>query len=135
FQYRTVADGDAFRLAILSPGSGSTALEVRLVWESTKYPKRQYACLSYCWGETMVRDVAILCDGYRLNITRNLEVALKSLRDPRNERRIWIDQICINQEDIYERGHQVWIMKYIFRRAKEVVVFLGEGDDRSRKLF
>ncbi|KAH9828245.1 Heterokaryon incompatibility protein (HET) [Teratosphaeria destructans] len=135
FQYRTVANRDTFRLAILAPGTGSAVLEVRLVWESTKHPEREYACLSYCWGETIVRDVAILCDGSRLNITRNLEVALKSLRDPRSERRIWIDQICINQEDISERGHQVSIMKHIFRRAKEVVAFLGAEDDRSRKLF
>lgn len=47
---------------------------------------------------------------------------------------IWIDQICINQNDHLERGHQVSIMKRIFSQAKEVIVWLGEEDDRMKKL-
>lgn len=133
FQYRTIADGEAFRVAVLLPGKGNALVECRLVWESSKYPQKDYTCLSYCW-ETTERTAAILCDGYRFPVTKNLLKALQNLRKPTTDIRIWIDQICINQDDPQERGHQVSIMKHIFSRAKEVIVWLGEEDDKSSKL-
>lgn len=134
FEYQTVADGDLFRLAVLFPGSGMQPVSCRLIWESSKDPKRDYRCLSYCW-QTIDRDADIICDGFRMPVTKNLLSALRSLRDPRANLLIWIDQICINQEDDLERGHQVSIMKKIFNQAKEVIVWLGEEDAQSRKLY
>jgi hypothetical protein len=37
----------------------------------------------------------------------------------------WIDAICIDQENISERNHQVNLMKYIYSQAKRVIVWLG----------
>ena len=133
YQYQTVADGDLFRLAVIFPGSGTQPVHCRLIWESSKNPKRDYRCLSYCW-QTIEREADIICDGFRFPVTNNLLSALRSLRDPRANLLIWIDQICINQEDHLERGHQVSIMKKIFNQAKEVIVWLGEEDVQSRKL-
>jgi len=133
FQYLSVADGDAFRLVVLLAGAGSAPIECRVIWASSKDPRKDYRCLSYCWG-TDVRDAAILCDGYRFRVTQNLLRALQSLRRPKTNLLIWIDQICINQEDHVERSHQVSIMKHIFTHARKVVVWLGEEDDRSKKL-
>jgi len=135
FQYRTIADGDAFRLVVLLPGTGNAPVECSLLWESSNHPQRDYLCLSYCWGEAKIRDAAILCDGYRFSVTRNLLMALQNVRKPTTNVLIWVDQICINQEDLQERGHQVSIMKQIFSHAKEVIVWLGEEDDRSKKLY
>ncbi|KAK6442308.1 hypothetical protein LTR95_001440 [Oleoguttula sp. CCFEE 5521] len=156
--YRTVADGDSFRLAVLKPGTGSAPIDIDLIFESSKQPKREYRCLSYCWQATAleyqrrtsgfealsrvqslessvssiasstngVGDAAILVDGYRFSVTTNLLRALRSLRKRNNKILIWVDQICINQEDHVERGHQVSIMKDIFRQASQVIVYLGE---------
>ncbi|ETS81710.1 hypothetical protein PFICI_06712 [Pestalotiopsis fici W106-1] len=42
----------------------------------------------------------------------------------------WIDAICINQEDVRERNHQVGMMKAIYAQATEVYAWLGpEADD------
>jgi hypothetical protein len=46
-------------------------------------------------------------------------------------RLFWIDQICINQEDETEKGHQVQFMGEIFRRAYNVFAWLGMEDDDS----
>jgi hypothetical protein len=35
---------------------------------------------------------------------------------------LWIDALCINQEDDEERSRQVALMKDIYRQANEVVV-------------
>lgn len=121
FEYETVADGDLFRLAVLKPGVGAQLIEIELIWETTKAPRRDYKCLSYCW-QTTVQDAAILVDGRRFEVTSNLLSALRSIRKRKAKTLIWIDQICINQEDFEERGHQVSIMKHIYSRARTVVV-------------
>lgn len=120
-EYTTVADGELFRLAVLKPGIGSQLIEIELIWESSKAPRREYKCLSYCW-QTTVQDAAILVDGRRFEVTSNLLSALRSIRKRKEKVLIWIDQICINQQDYVERGHQVSIMKHIYSRARQVVV-------------
>nr|POE47181.1 heterokaryon incompatibility protein 6, or allele [Quercus suber] len=126
YMYHTVADGHAFRLVVLLPGTGDALIKCQMLWESSNCPSRQYKCLSYSWG-TNVRNAAILCDGYRFPVTENLLVALRSLRRPKTNLLIW--------DDLQERSQQVDIMKNIFSQAKEVIVWLGEADDRSEKLF
>ncbi|KAK5118813.1 hypothetical protein LTR62_000022 [Meristemomyces frigidus] len=133
FQYRTVADGDVFRVILLQSGVKSQRIQCMLTWENSRTPKQDYRCLSYCW-ETTIRDSAILVDGCRFAVTRNLHKALLNLRSPTTDLRIWIDQICINQEDHEERSYQVSIMKHIFTQAKEVIIWLGDEDDKSGKL-
>ncbi|ORY16939.1 heterokaryon incompatibility protein-domain-containing protein [Clohesyomyces aquaticus] len=41
----------------------------------------------------------------------------------------WIDAICINQENLHERNHQVSLMKSIYFSAQSVVVWLGPSED------
>ena len=44
---------------------------------------------------------------------------------------VWIDAICINQNDVVERSTQVQIMSKFFERAIRVVIWLGEGNPNS----
>ncbi|KAK5741618.1 hypothetical protein LTR17_003823 [Elasticomyces elasticus] len=89
FEYKTVADGDLFRIACILPGTQSAHVECRLEWESSRHPEKDYRCLSYCWGETIERNAAILLDGFRFAVTRNLHRALKCIRKPNAEVRLW----------------------------------------------
>jgi hypothetical protein len=43
---------------------------------------------------------------------------------------IFIDAICINQEDTVERCHQVKLMGLIYRDAEEVIAWLNTGLDQ-----
>lgn len=107
FHYETVADGDAFRVAVLQPGSGSKPVSCDLIWQDSKSVSRPYNCLSYAW-ESTERTKAIFLNGYqRFPVTQNLLRALQSIRDPRGTKLIWVDQICIDQSNDKERGHQV----------------------------
>ncbi|RMY13898.1 hypothetical protein D0868_01758 [Hortaea werneckii] len=133
FNYNTVADGDVFRFIVLLPGNPSSAIECQLLLENAFRPSRTYRCLSYCWGSEM-RDAAILCDGFRFPVTKNLHRALKCPRKPKTNVLIWVDQICINQFDAKERAHQVTLMKHIFSHARKVVIWLGEEADKSKEL-
>jgi hypothetical protein len=62
-------------------------------------------------------------------VTRNLHVALSRLRLEHSHRLLWIDAMCINQDDFSERGQQVSIMRLIYGRANKVCVWLGITDD------
>jgi hypothetical protein len=46
-----------------------------------------------------------------------------------NERYLWIDALCINQEDIDERNHQVTRMGEIYNKAARVTVLLGPASE------
>ena len=59
-------------------------------------------------------------------MTKNLHAALVRLRDPFLKRILWVDAICINQQDEEERTQQVAAMARIYGLAKRVVVWLGE---------
>lgn len=59
-------------------------------------------------------------------IQTNLASALRRLRKPDECRKIWIDLLCINQENLTERNQQVALMGEIYAQAEAVRVWLGE---------
>ncbi|KAK3347051.1 heterokaryon incompatibility protein-domain-containing protein [Lasiosphaeria hispida] len=63
---------------------------------------------------------------------KNLAVALHHLRYQDKPRLLWIDAICINQEDTAERNAQVQRMPHLYRLAHRVVVWLGPGSRQSK---
>jgi hypothetical protein len=46
---------------------------------------------------------------------------------------LWIDAICINQQDAIEKGPQVQIMGIIYKRADSVIVWLCKSHDPLAK--
>lgn len=71
-----------------------------------------YEALSYVWGPPSgTIDPHVLCDGSPVSITPNLDRAMRWLRYHDRERLFWIDAICIDQENIEERGRQVGYMR------------------------
>ena len=91
-----------------------------------------YEAVSYVWGDSDTHH-SIDIDGSSLPIRRNLYAALRRFRDKFLERALWIDALCINQQDKAERGHQVQEMAKIYRKADRVTVWLGEGGDDGNK--
>jgi hypothetical protein len=86
-----------------------------------------YIALSYTWG-TNVAKHAIHIDGQKLTVSENLHAALMALSF--FGWFLWIDAICINQEDLVERSQQVGLMNAIYRSADSVTAWLGpEADD------
>jgi Heterokaryon incompatibility protein (HET) len=91
-----------------------------------------YEALSYMWGEPDDLRFQIRVNGRLVNIRRNLWHALKAFRSKYDtyeyRRRLWIDALRINQDNIEERNHQVGLMGTIYRRARVVLVWLGDKD-------
>ncbi|KAJ9156609.1 HET-domain-containing protein [Pleurostoma richardsiae] len=87
-------------------------------------PFEFYEALSYTWGDGSVR-VTIKLNGRRTVVTQNLEAALRRLRARDFSRYLWVDALCINQEDVNERNSQVMKMCDIYRHAEQVILWLG----------
>jgi hypothetical protein len=64
-------------------------------------------------------------------VTENLIAALLRFRNPTKERILWIDSICINQNAIDERNHQVKLMGNVYQTASRVLIWLGEEDETT----
>lgn len=58
-------------------------------------------------------------------------MALQYLRRTDEPRILWIDALCINQQDEVEKGPQVAIMGDIYRNATRVVAWIGPEADNS----
>jgi hypothetical protein len=86
--------------------------------------KPQYEALSYAWGSPGAKTY-ILVNNCRFLVGQNLCDALYYLRGQARAMPIWVDAICINQDDIPERNRQLRIMHHIYSRAITVVVWLG----------
>jgi hypothetical protein len=89
-----------------------------------------YHALSYVWG-TPSQTIPIFVNGQQFEVTKNLFGALKRLRRRTFSFLLWVDAICINQQNIPERNFQVQLMKEVYSNAERVFIWLGECEDES----
>ncbi|KAH8648336.1 heterokaryon incompatibility, partial [Tricladium varicosporioides] len=66
-----------------------------------------------------------------ISITQNLYDALVHLRRRWTSRELWVDAICINQEDKAEKAAQIPLMGQVYFRARRVVIWLGLPDEQT----
>ncbi|CAM1507403.1 Fc.00g070440.m01.CDS01 [Cosmosporella sp. VM-42] len=83
-----------------------------------------YSALSYVWGNAAI-TLPLPCEGKTLNITTTLHEALREAIKFDSNNGLWIDQICINQNNLDERSTQVKMMNMIFEKAETVIAWLG----------
>ncbi|TQN69909.1 Heterokaryon incompatibility protein 6, OR allele, partial [Colletotrichum shisoi] len=72
----------------------------------------------------------IFIDGAVQRCGLNGELALRHLRGAEGVH-VWIDQLCINQDDNTEKVHQVRMMRHIYSAAARVAVWMGLPADDS----
>lgn len=89
-----------------------------------------YTALSYTWGAPKF-DAMFECDGHVKMITRSLESALRHFRQEDRGVVMWIDQICIDQENNEEKGQQVPLMSRICEHALNTAIWIGDSADDS----
>lgn len=132
--YDPLPGTSTFRLLEILAGDGDV-LQCKLHVCNLQENETAYEALSYTWGIPGIsshRKIEIISNGanHSMYISGSLYIALRELRRSNASRVIWADAICINQEDVKERGQQVALMGQIFSGAWQVVVWLGEESDR-----
>lgn len=114
---------DQTRFVVIQPGYDDNEIQCDLRTASTK-DLLEYRCLSYVWGTSANRR-RIWLNEHWYSITANLFAALCCLRRNLIEGFIWIDALCINQNDEIEKAEQVPRMGRIYQNASEVLIWLG----------
>ena len=105
--------------------------------QSHRFTWGDYAALSYVWGDP-ADTKAIILNGAVVRVQRNLEAVLRTLSSRaefHGNYRLWVDAICINQNDMKEKSRQILKMRTVYGNASEVVAWLGEEVDDSSKAF
>jgi hypothetical protein len=97
--------------------------------------KPDYVALSYVWGKASSDDPMLHVDGHPLQIRASLWEALQELTTRVNPIRLWVDQICIDQNNETEKEQQVRLMSRIYVQAQRVIGWLGGHDSDSRLAF
>ena len=127
FKYPSLSTSTCVRLITLNPkaNGASSTNEIRIELNEhaiNECPK--YTALSYTWGQPhRTKDVFVETSSHCIKITENLHAALIHLRRGVPVK-LWIDAICINQDDIKERSSQVRLMRHIYRGASQVIVWI-----------
>ncbi|KAH6839287.1 heterokaryon incompatibility protein-domain-containing protein [Alternaria alternata] len=112
------------RLLTTKWNNGSTEIEID---QYTLNEDLDYDAISYVWGSAPA-SVTVKCNGRPLVVTSTALEMLHYLHQYQKNtttRKIWIDAICINQEDEEEKGIQIPLMREIYSRARAVVVWMG----------
>ncbi|KAF7883792.1 hypothetical protein EAF00_011104 [Botryotinia globosa] len=88
----------------------------------------EYPALSYAWRQDLSLK-SIVINGTRVEVRANLANVLVHISPATPF--LWIDALCINQDDVIERNHQVMQMGSIYKQAREVIVWLGDKTDQG----
>ncbi|ESZ92040.1 hypothetical protein SBOR_7570 [Sclerotinia borealis F-4128] len=86
-----------------------------------------YIAISYTWGDA-VPLLSIIVNGNKIRVQFNCWYALWQMRHHGFTDYLWIDSLCINQDNDEEKNFQVAIMGSIYECALWVASCLGTGE-------
>jgi hypothetical protein len=131
FRYDPLAEPDSIRLLLLEPSDDADA-ELRGSFVHTTTRERAddildgFIALSYCWGDpTPTSSISVGNGQYHVGITASLDTALRGVRDARCVCRLWVDALCIDQQNVKEKNQQIPLMGSIYEAADHTIIFLG----------
>ena len=129
----------------LLPGRFASSIVVSLeITPIAHLESLKFEALSYTWGDkSNPLEIKVKTQNRNngssekprlasIPVTKNLHEALQHLRFKHQSRMLWIDAICVNQQDLKERGSQVQCMPDIYGSADSVLIWLGPDSDSSR---
>lgn len=133
YPYQKLGNDKSIRLIHLEPGRATEPIRCNLVHTSLlKNPV--YEALSYTWG-TNDDSETIFCDNVPFRVTRNLFAALIRFRDAKKTKSLWVDAICINQNDNNEKAGQIYLMREIYSQAQRGLIWLGCKQIEDKQAF
>ncbi|OCL09466.1 hypothetical protein AOQ84DRAFT_338882 [Glonium stellatum] len=151
--------GDQIRLLRIRPGKPDEPLDCELIIKSLTEVQGRYEALSYCWGRDDPSEMVRIRKLFQQQPTHgatssalysygpprdfpvrtNLYDALHHLRSEHRATVLWVDAICIDQNETAEakreKEQQLSMMKEIYNSAKNVCIWLGNANDKSRDAF
>jgi hypothetical protein len=123
------------RVLDLDAGGGESSLRGNLRHISLNASKRtQYETVSYAWGERTLFKTILIGDK-TMSIPTSAASALCCMRLSEQNRTLWIDCVCINQDDNLEKGQQVRLMADIYTSSSCTLAFIGKDEALGQQAF
>jgi hypothetical protein len=148
YEYSKIHGDRDIRLFLLDPGAFESPIKGSLITvdvytigdinsTNTLLGAEGYTTLSYIWGSSQTRfEVFIIAqnDGSEssLLVHQTVYEFLSHFRSPIKAQYIWIDSICICQEDNIEKQIQINLMHQIYTGSRVVAVWLGTESDKEK---
>ena len=98
-----------------------------------------YIAISYVWGDPAARyDISI--NGKTFKIAKNCLYVLKQIIEQRLHSglrlyHLWLDAICIDQSNLWEKGKSVHGLAEVYKAADEVYACMGRHEDGTEAVF
>jgi Heterokaryon incompatibility protein (HET) len=128
YRYDALIYSDSIRLLKLLRGARNSQLQCEIL-EQRKGSGPAFEALSYTWGAPVFAQVLEeVKSNTIIRLTENLSDALHEFRLEDMDRYLWIDQICIDQQNALEKSNQVAAMDEIYRGATRTLVWLGKEE-------
>ncbi len=123
--------GDQIRLFVLFPAEKDDDTIQGETDTVALVEKPQYEAVSYRWGDPNDTEI-ILLSGQPSHVTTVLHAALRRLRLQDKPRLLWIDQLCIDQDNNEEKINQVRMMKNIYQSCSQCLIWFGEVQEHVK---
>jgi hypothetical protein len=122
YEYTKLSAPGNIRLLLLHRRNPIDAINCTL-FEVNSKAAPSYEAISYTWGNPLETD-HLWVNGFRLRIPKSAYTVLDNRSSLWTPRLLWIDSICVNQDDEEEKVSQIQLMKNIYSNALFVSVCL-----------
>nr|OQO16477.1 hypothetical protein B0A51_13963 [Rachicladosporium sp. CCFEE 5018] len=130
--YQSLESG-SFRYLELECGQRDDPLVVRLI-PCLLENAPAFEAISYHWDVHAPPEL-VHYDGVAVNVSGTISSLLYQLRCKNKPRKLWIDEMCINQQDVDEVTSQVKQMGRIYATARGVIIWLGDADGSTSEAY
>ncbi|KAK5745809.1 hypothetical protein LTR17_001311 [Elasticomyces elasticus] len=124
-----------FRILVIEPGI--LPEPVRCAFDTISLLDNalpQYETVSYAWGDATKRDL-VYVGGHQLEVPVSAKNVLQRMRRSDKPRTVWIDVICVDQQNVIDRNYLVQLMCEIYSSTSTGFVWLGEDDHNTEATF
>ncbi|GIZ48350.1 hypothetical protein CKM354_001141500 [Cercospora kikuchii] len=131
YNYKSLcSDCQEFRLLDVQPAEPSeTLVKCTLRHANLKdEPVPRYETISYVWGDSQKLGTLVINGKAYIYAASSVE-ALRRTRYSNAIRTVWIDAVCIDQNNIDERAQQVALMGGLYGHSVGNLVYFGQCED------
>jgi hypothetical protein len=115
---------DQIRLLVLQPKTRFGLVKCNLESRSLD-SAGSFEAISYRWSDNG-QPMAILVGRQRKIVSNTVYLLLRSLQSD-SKRVLWLDSICINQDDKEEKEWQIPLMRKVYSSATRVIGWVGDS--------
>jgi hypothetical protein len=141
YEYQELTSSNEIRLARLMSGRFEEPIVCELF--HCGIGEKPFQAISYTWADESgesepLEQITIKLPNSAtsyIQATPNSVAALRRVRHPSYANLVWVDALCVNRQNLAERGEQVKLMPKIYSTARQVSVYLGESSENSDQLF